>query len=53
MQPPTERVAAEDTLGKARAGLDAESFDRAWDEGTAMRGIEALDYAVAELAPDA
>ena len=50
-QVPTDRAAAEDTLGKARAGLDPESFDRAWDEGTAMSGTEALDYAVEELAP--
>ena len=50
-QAPTERAEAADTLGRARAGLDAESFDRAWDEGTAMRGTEALDYAVDELGP--
>ena len=49
IQYPTERAAAEDTLDKARAGLDAESFDRAWDDGTAMRGTEALDYAVDQL----
>jgi hypothetical protein len=49
VQYPTDRAPAEDTLGKARAGLDPESFDRAWDEGTAMRGTEALDYALDQL----
>jgi tetratricopeptide (TPR) repeat protein len=46
---PTERAEAEDTLGKARAGLDPESFDRAWDKGTAMSGTEVLKYAVDQL----
>jgi tetratricopeptide (TPR) repeat protein len=49
VQLPTEQAAAEDTLSKARTSLDPESFDRAWDEGTAMRGTEALDYALDQL----
>ena len=42
----TEETAAEATLDKARAGLDSESFERAWDEGTDMSGVEAFDYAL-------
>ena len=49
VQLPTERAAAEDTLSKARAGLDTESFEQAWKAGTAMRGTEALDYALDQL----
>lgn len=48
---PTEQTEAENTLSKARASLDPESFDQAWEEGTAMSGPEALDHAVDQLRP--
>ncbi len=46
---PTHHAEADHTLSKARAGLDPETFDRAWQEGTAMSGPEAFDYAVEQL----
>lgn len=51
-QRPTEQSEAENTLSKARARLDPESFDQAWEEGTAMSELEALDYAVDEIGSD-
>ncbi len=53
LMPPTDKIAAEDTLSRARAKLDQESFDQAWEEGSAMSGPEALEYAVHELGQDA
>jgi len=50
--PPTDKIAAEDTLSRARAKLDQESFEQAWEEGSAMSGPEALEYAVIELGQD-
>ena len=50
-QRPTEQTEAENTLSKARASLDPESFEQAWEEGTAMSGPEALDHAVDQLGP--
>jgi predicted ATPase len=49
MQPPTDKIEAEDFLSKARDALHPESFDQAWKEGTALSGPEALDYAVDQL----
>ena len=48
-QSPSEETAAEKTLDRARAGLDPESFQRAWDEGTGMSAVEAFDYALDQL----
>ena len=52
MQWPTDKIDAEKTLNKARAGLDTTSFDQAWEKGSAMSGPEALEYAVHELGQD-
>jgi hypothetical protein len=49
---PTDKIAAEDTLSEARAKLDQERFDHSWEEGSAMSGPEALEYAVHELGQD-
>ena len=48
---PTEQTEAENTMSKARASLDPESFEQAWEEGMAMSGPEALDHAVDQLGP--
>ena len=49
VQLPTLRAEADHTLSEARAGLDPETFDRAWKEGTALSGPEAFDFAVDQL----
>jgi len=52
-QVPTAQTEADHTLSKARASLDPESFDQAWEIGTAMSGLEAVDHAVDQLGPGA
>jgi hypothetical protein len=49
VQHPTQHAEADHTMSKARAGLDPDTFDQAWEEGTAMSGSEAFDYAVDQL----
>ncbi len=49
--PFADQVARERDINAARDSLDAAAFAAAWAEGTAMSQDQAVDYALAQLAP--